>query len=402
MASVKIKLRISAVSGKEGYLYYQVIHKRVIRQINTGYRLLASEWDDCSGTVVSGIYDGVSERTRVVQSIQECIRKDKVRLNQIILSLENRDTGYTADDVVTIFHDRYKSLSFSLFMQEVIGQLTQLEKVRTSGTYTAAFKSFMLFRGGKDIMLDEIDQELIMLYESWLKRRGLSMNTISFYMRILQATYNRAVEKGLTQQQYPFRQVYTGVEKTVKRAVPFQFIRGIKNLELVPGSSLDFARDMFLFSFYTRGMSFVDMAYLRRKDLREGILTYRRRKTGQLLSIKWEKCMQRIVDKYPVMNPVYLLPIIREENNERKQYENALHLVNRKLKLISRMLPFSARLTMYVARHSWASAAKSKNIPVSVISEGMGHDSESTTQIYLASLDHSVIDKANRLILDDL
>lgn len=55
---------------------------------------------------------------------------------------------------------------------------------------------------------------------------------------------------------------------------------------------------------------------------------------------------------------------------------------------------------MYVARHSWASAAKNKNVPISVISEGMGHDSELTTQFYLASLDTAVVDKANSMILN--
>lgn len=57
---------------------------------------------------------------------------------------------------------------------------------------------------------------------------------------------------------------------------------------------------------------------------------------------------------------------------------------------------------MYVARHTWASVARSKHIPISVISEGMGHDSEVTTQIYLASLDHSVVDRANAMILRGL
>ena len=148
--------------------------------------------------------------------------------------------------------------------------------------------------------------------------------------------------------------------------------------------SLDFARDMFLFSFYTRGMSFVDMAYLKKTDLQNGILTYRRRKTGQELSIKWEKCMAEIIAKYP-------------EN--KTDFFNALHLVNYHLKDLSEMLQLQRPLTMYVARHSWASAAKAKNVPLSVISEGMGHDSEATTQIYLASLETSVVDKANKMIL---
>lgn len=149
-------------------------------------------------------------------------------------------------------------------------------------------------------------------------------------------------------------------------------------------------------------MSFVDIAYLKKKDLQNGVLTYRRRKTGQLLFIKWERCMQEIVDKYTLPYSDYLLPIIKEKANERKQYQNALHAVNHNLKKVSLQACLPIRLTMYVARHSWASVAKSKHIPLAVISEGMGHSSENTTQIYLASLDNAVIDHANRLILRDL
>ncbi len=153
---------------------------------------------------------------------------------------------------------------------------------------------------------------------------------------------------------------------------------------------------------YTRGMSFVDIAYLKKKDLQNGTLTYRRRKTGQQLFIKWEKPMQEIIDKYPVNESPYLLPIIRKTENERSQYRNALHTINDNLKKVAELAGLHTNLTLYCARHSWASIAKSKNIPISVISEGMGHDSESTTQIYLASLDNSLIDKANELILKNL
>ena len=227
----------------------------------------------------------------------------------------------------------------------------------------------------------------------------MTMNTISFYMRNLRAVYNRAVEKGLTPQNNPFRHVYTGVDKTKKRAIPIKTIKELKELDLSLKPSLDFARDMFMFSFYTRGMSFVDMAYLKKSDLQNGILTYRRRKTGQQLTIKWEKCMEGIIGKYPNNETGFLLPIIKNQGNERKQYDNALHLVNYHLKELSTMLKLQRPLTMYVARHSWASAAKAKKIPLSVISEGMGHDSEATTQIYLASLETSVVDNANKKIL---
>ena len=285
-------------------------------------------------------------------------------------------------------------------MHGVIAQLKQLGKVRTSETYTATLKSFMAFRDEKDVPLDGITSDMMLMYEAYLKTREERMNTISFYMRNLRAVYNRAVEKGLTTQQSPFRHVYTGVDKTVKRAVPVKVIKALKELNLSMKSSLDFARDMFMFSFYTRGMSFVDMAYLKKTDLQNGILTYCRRKTGQRLTVKWEKCMEEIIKKYPSNSSTYLLPIIKEQGNERKQYDNALHLVNYRLKDLSGMLKLQRPLTMYVARHSWASVAKVRNVPLSVISEGMGHDSEKTTQIYLASLEASVVDKANKMILE--
>ena len=223
-------------------------------------------------------------------------------------------------------------------------------------------------------------------------------------MRILRAVYNRAVEKELTEQRHPFKHVYTGIDKTVKRAVPLKAIKRIKELDLTMKPHLDYARDMFLFSFYTRGMSFIDMAYLKKSDLKNGILTYRRRKTGQQLTVKWENCMEEIVTKYAGRSVTqYLLPIITDPlTDERKQYRNAIFRVNTALKEVARLADLQIPLTMYCARHGWASVAKSKNIPLSVISEGMGHDSEKTTRIYLASLDTSVVDRANSLILKSL
>ena len=382
------------VDGKEGGLYFQIIHNRVVRQLNTDYRIFASEWDANSETVMTN-----GDRVNIVNAIKERLAWDMARLKKVISQLITEQSRYTADDVITGYHKLTKEASLFSFWHNVIAQLKQLGKVRTSETYTATLKSFMAFRDDQDVPLDGITSDMMLMYEAYLKARGVRMNTISFYMRNLRAVYNRAAEKGLTAQNYPFRHVYTGVDKTVKRAIPIKSIKALKEMDLAMNSTLDFARDMFLFSFYTRGMSFVDMAYLKKTNLQNGILTYRRRKTGQELSIKWEKCMAEIIAKYPENKTDFFLPIIKDEGDERRQYDSALHLVNYRLKELSTMLKLQRPLTMYVARHSWASAAKAKNVPLSVISEGMGHDSEATTQIYLASLETSVVDKANKMIL---
>ncbi|OUQ50370.1 integrase [Alistipes sp. An116] len=403
MASVKVKFRPSSIDGKEGSICYQVIHNRVVRQIRTDYRIFENEWNGKTLTVVVPVWAS-DERKNYLQSVVRCIEWDIKRLRVIISLYDKRNGIYTTDDIVAKFDKQANEQSLFSFMQEVIGQLKRLNRIRTSETYAATLSSFMKFRNGQDILLCEVNSDTMMLYEAWLKTKGICPNTVSFYMRILRAVYNRAVEKELVEQKHPFKHVYTGIDKTVKRAVPLKAIKRIKELDLTLKPHLDYARDMFLFSFYTRGMSFIDMAYLKMSDLKNGVITYRRKKTSQQLSIKWEKCMAEIVTKYKDRSATqYLLPIITDPlADERIQYRNALCRINVALKEVARLASLSIPLTMYCGRHSWASIAKSKNIPISVISEGMGHDSEETTRIYLASLDSNVIDKANSLILKDL
>lgn len=302
-----------------------------------------------------------------------------------------------------ISKQRVEDTGFVSFARRLVCQLSQVGKYRTAERYSVVLNSFLCFLGGEELPWPEMDSQRMLGYEMYLKHRGVCPNTSSFYLRNLRAMYNRAVAQGFTVQQFPFRYVYTGVDKTLKRAVPIKVIRRIRNLDLSSQPVVEWARDLFLFSFYTRGMSFVDMAFLKKKDLRNGILSYRRQKTGQLLYIKWEPMMQAIVSKYETSDTPYLLPIIRDMNkDERRQYINASHLVNTKLKKIGKEIGLAIPLTMYVARHGWASIAKTQNVSVSVISEAMGHDSEKTTRIYLASLDTTAVDRANSAVLEAL
>lgn len=380
MTSIKVKFRPSADAEREGAIYYQIIHDRKVRQCSTPYRAFPKEW-----------------QTR----FREETRRDVERLTRIVRRMESRGTVLSADDIVEEFKLYRSRYSLFRFMESVIMNLKECGKIRTAETYTATLQSFSRFRRGRDLMLDEITPDLIQAYEAYLRAGGAVPNTTSFYMRILRAVYNRAVESEAIEQRNPFRHVYTGTERTVKRAIPIAAISRIKNLELPQGSKMDFARDMFMLSFYLRGMSFVDMAFLRKKDRADNHVTYRRRKTGQRLDIAWTKEMQSIVEKYPPNPTQYLLlPILTNPlSDERIAYRNRASCINRQLKTIARMTNLKIPLTLYCARHSWASAARTKGIPVSIISEGMGHDSEATTQIYLASLETSVIDRANALII---
>ncbi|MCD8208478.1 MAG: site-specific integrase [Bacteroidales bacterium] len=298
---------------------------------------------------------------------------------------------------------RQRSNTLFRYMDDVIQRFLQLNRIGTAKNYQSTLCSVRRFRNGKDIPFGKINSNFIEDYEAWLHTLDLSPNTTSFYMRNLRAVYNRAVNQGLTKDAKPFSTVFTGMEKTRKRAVTISDIRRIKDLNLKAWPNLEFARDIFMFLFYCRGMSFIDAAFLKKTDISEGILHYRRHKTNQPLNIRMVNEMTEIINRYDQGDSPYLLPIISKEFIDgRNQYYAAIHRVNKALKQVGLMAGLPIPLSTYVSRHSWATIAKTKNIPLTVISEALGHDSESTTQIYLASIDHSVIDMANNSILGEL
>ena len=240
------------------------------------------------------------------------------------------------------------------------------------------------------------------MYQAWLWNRGVGQNTVAFYLRTLRTIYNKAVETGHTPDKDIFAHVQTSNVRTAKRAINVKAIRKIEKLDLPAGSSLDKARDLFLLSFYLRGMAFVDMAFLKKTDLKCNMINYNRRKTHQNLNIEWMKPMQAIIDKYAeqTKESPYLLPILTgKESSPYTAYRKVEHNTNYNLKTIGEMVGLKIPLTTYVARHTWASVALHMNIPIATISEGMGHNSYKTTEIYLQSLDVATINEANARII---
>ena len=282
------------------------------------------------------------------------------------------------------------------FVDQLRTQFLQQNKLRLAETYQSALNSFCLYINKVEILMEDIDSKMIEGYESYLKQKKLTLNTISFYMRILRAIYNRAVKSGTIADKKPFDHVFTTMTKTAKRAIPIQTIQKIAQAHITNKNEA-LARDLFLFSFYTRGMSFVDIAYLKKTDLNNTYLIYKRKKTGQELKIAWRKEMEELVDRNSSKDGVHLLGIL-DENSEKSlrfQYHYTQCIINTALKRLGKQLNLETNLTMYVARHSWATIARQKNIPLSVICDGMGHNSEKTTQIYLQSVDAETIDRCN-------
>lgn len=296
---------------------------------------------------------------------------------------------------------------FTSYIQQTIDILRKNGRHITANRYTTVLASFNRFLQNRQLhspRLKDITPALIQAYEAYLRELQLSPNTTSFYLRNLRALYNRAVDDNLTPQCHPFKRVYTGIAPTVKRAITLDTIREIANLDLTQEPALDIARDMFILAFYLQGMSLIDLTFLTPGNLHGSYLHYRRHKTGQQLVIRWTAEMQAILDKYPDNPTGYLLPIITKPGKDPlKAYRNASCRINRNLhKIAMRLGITTVNLTHYVARHSWATAALSSGIPVGIISQGMGHESEKTTRIYLATLNTAPVDQANALIISRL
>lgn len=402
MATIRVKMRKSSRDANKGTLYYQVIHHRCTRMIHSGCSLELSEWDGVREIIL--MPEGAGEqRKEYLCKVEKVLEKGLSRLKNIVKRLERLPDAYTVKDVAREFRSANDTSGFIAFGRRLVEQLRKLDKQQKAERYTYTLNSFCRFRNNRDLPMENLDGSVMVAYENYLRDNDLCINTTSFYMRNLRAMYNEAVEKGLVEDCNPFKYVYTGIDKTVKRAVSLETLRRIRRLDLTLHPQLDFVRDLFLFSVYTRGMSFVDMAYLRKKDVYGGVLIYHRQKTNHLLKVKWEAAMQGIVDKYDTGDSPYLLPIIKKTAHDpRRQYRSALRLMNKKLKEIGDMVGLVKPLTTYVARHAWASIAKERHVPISVISEAMGHNSEHTTRIYLAALDTAEIDNANRDIMNAL
>ena len=396
MATIKVKLRPSSVAGRAGTIFYQVTHRRATQQITTNIRLQPDEWDAIGEQVVVSVADK--------SIIQNRIDSDIALLKRIVKDLDNSGVTYSVGDIVKRFKSPECHVLVLDFMQNQIRLMRNANRLGTALNYEKTMKNFAEFLGGVNLPFSAMTEQLIADYNAFLVQRGMVRNSISFYMRIMRAVYNKAVRQKLVEQSHPFTEVYTGIDRTRKRAVSESVISQLYKLKLAEGTPLALARDIFIFSYCTRGMAFVDIAYLKKENIQNGVICYARRKTGQLLSVRIEPSIQRIIDRYSSALSSYVFPILTSSDTKEayEEYQVAINNHNRLLRRLSKMLPAGCKLTSYTSRHSWATAARNHNVPISVISAGMGHTSEQTTQIYLTMLENSVIDDANQGLIRSL
>ena len=390
-----------------GSLCLRLIHKRRVKTITTGYMLYPEEWDAACRRLVYPSTE--TERSRYLLQIEAKMEEDLLLFKKIVGNLQEQGS-YSVEDVAKAYSYRKETSSLAVYGRKQEMQLIRLGQNRTARAYRSSVISVIAFNKGKDIALKQINPCLIKEYERSLKERGKSLNTISFYMRNLRAIYNKSVADKVIplNKENPFAGVYTGVDKTKKRALSLDEVGQLRKLNIPlllrdKVECLTRAKRLFFFCFYARGMSFIDMAYLRKDNIKNGVISYYRKKTGQLIELKITPVIKELINSFSQETKYskYVFPIItNEKENIRLQYENGLRLQNRRLKELGKLAGLNNPISTHVARHSWATIAKYERLPLSVISEGLGHSNEKTTYIYLASFERSRLDEANDLIGD--
>lgn len=393
--SVKVKRKKSVVEGKRMPLYLQIICDRRVKRMVLDYRLAAEEWIAEKEMVV--IPPGTNRRrTEYLLKVHEELERKKQEVEEVIVRLEARGE-LSAATIVRQYETLYRPVCWLDYMERIIAAKSHERTGATIRNYQSTLRVFRQFVGQTELTVKAVDKTVIKQFEQYLFARHLSANTVSFYCRILRMVWNRAVADGMVEAQpSPFREVCTRVGKTRKRAVDEEVIRRLESLQ-TGNEGLTLARDMFLFCYYARGMTFIDLAYLTEKNIQGNTLYYVRKKTGQLLKVGLLPVMKQLIRKYRREGQPFLFPIFKHGDPSFQDYDSALRLQNKRLGKLGKLV--GCHLSTYVARHTWASVAKMKGIADDIISESMGHTSLKTTQIYIASLDHSRLDKANRIVI---
>lgn len=268
--------------------------------------------------------------------------------------------------------------------------LGELFKFSAEHTCRSILHSLEEFANIELLTFKDLTAGFFLGFEHYLWASGCSRNTSACYFRALRAICKGAERQGMVKDAKKlFCEVFMGYEETKKRALSIEQLRMVASADLEE-PSLVMARDLFILSYYLRGIPFIDLAYLRKTDIHDNVLCYRRSKTGRMLTITLEPWMWEIIERYSCddSDSPYLLRIIRQPGSileERRQYESALRLYNKHLYRLSERLGLGVRLTSYVARHTWATLAYNEDIPVAKISAGLSHASEEITHTYLRS-----------------
>ena len=399
MATVKTVLVKGRCNSRGAYpLAVQVLHKRKKKVFYTGYSITPCEFDSFSGRV---LFNGAYTMETVRRMNRTCRKICKI-LDKAIGILEREGNEYTTCDIARVYETLTGKVGFYSYFRERIRVLFDTGHEGTAKAYEATLHSMQKHLCKTDFPFAHLSSRLVIKYRDTLLEAGVGKNTIGFYLHNMKAVYRRGCLELNLVFPSPFSDIRIRSEKTVKQSLPMNQVKSLANLSLSVGTPECLARDVFMFSIYTRGMSFVDIAFLKKSDIFPGVIRYRRQKTGQLLEIGINRQIQSLLERYGDTSGDYLFPLVDESETPYSGYKKAYNKIRYALKKISQRIDINIPLRLHAARHCWATMARENGTPLHTISECLGHSSEKVTRIYLKELDRSVLDEVNNHIADNI
>lgn len=391
-------------SKKDGSfpLVMRIVHHRETISIPLGFSIKSKDWDDKTRAVKKS-YDGIDQVARLNNMIQ----KQKTEAMTVIMKLHEKGQldNLSASELKDLIYRPAKAQSFVHFGTQLSKELTAANRFGTARAYKDAVTILKVFSGHEDIPFARINYQFLRRFEAFHLGKGNSLNGLASYLRSIRAIFNKAIKSGIVEKElYPFDAYKIKTEPTEKRALDWEFLKKLIELQLEPGHILFNARNYFVASYMMYGMNFKDMAYLKPSDIQNGRINYRRKKTAKLYDIKVTKNLEAILSYYlkKSSDTGYIFPILRRESlaGQHKDVLWARKRYNKKLDLLAKECGIDKKITSYVSRHSFATQAMLQEVPINAISAMLGHSSLKTTEIYLKSLPSNVLDDYNTRILE--
>ena len=340
------------------------------------------------------------------------INDKKQEINKKVLSYKLSNEVFSLDELIEPKNKKQKTISVVKLFNTYIQELFNQERIKNAKYYRCCLNCLLKYTNNKDIEFTQVDASFLTDYSNWMQKQKLHKNTIGNRLRGLKAIYNQAiVYKYVDKDLYPFDsfKVNKFRMETTKRAITKSDVQKIIKLDLskiatsINYQYYDFARDIFLFSYFSCGINIVDIAYLTSENIVDNDrLCFYRRKTKKLFTFKMHPKALDIILKYKNSDSSYIFPILTTQISEQDKYNRVngiLKTINKYLKMIGEHLKIETSLTTYVARHTYATVLKRSGVNTSIISESLGHSSEKVTQIYLDSFENSQIDEAMNNLL---
>ncbi|WP_266366629.1 site-specific integrase [Tellurirhabdus rosea] len=449
-ARVKIVYFTSKTLADGSHPFVVRIHKDKTRQhISTGLSLHPKYWNPEKNEIRRSYPE--PHRENLINALKKLEEKYTKAAKDLAALDESHDAAAVASKAAES-RQKVRSIKLLAYMDELVEAMVKSGRRGNSIVYRDLrnqIADFLTveFEGSSDITFAEANVRFCNQLETFLRQRGNIDNTLSNRYRTLRAVFNRAIAEGIVKSEhYPFARNTAEKHKfsigkfdttTQKRAISREEIRlieayepvGVHTAEEFKGKRnaraiarikneaeierLRLVKAVFLFSFYAGGINFVDLAQLRWENLsydaQGGLrLTYKRQKTGGKFSFALLKPAAAIIEQFKPLTfdgpASYIFPILDHKRHKTdNQTANRLHKmsgqVNKDLKTIGERLGITIPITTYVARHSFATNLRQSGVSTAVISQAMGHKSESVTAVYLESFANEMVDEAIRNLL---